>query len=80
MSSPAPRSCGELPTRSYRCHYTPLDRYGFPVPSDSGLLPFVQIKACNAEHAQRAAFATIGCPISHVERLEEAVTAQGPQS
>lgn len=67
-------------TRSYRCHYTPLDRDGFPVPSDSGLQPFVQVKAANAEHALRAAFATIGCPISHVERLEEAVTAQEPQS
>lgn len=67
-------------TRSYRCHYTPLDRDGFPVPSDSGLLPFVQVKACNAEHALRAAFATIRCPISHVERLEDAATAQGPQS
>ena len=67
-------------TRSYRCHYTPLDRNGFPGPSDSGLLPFVQVKATNAEHALRAAFATIRCPISHVERLEEAVTAQEPQS
>lgn len=67
-------------TRSYRCHYTPLDRDGFPVPSDSGLLPFVQVKAANAEHALRAAFATIRCPISHVERLDDAVTAQGPQS
>lgn len=67
-------------TRSYRCHYTPLDRDGFPVPSDSGLLPFVQVKALNAEHAQRAAFATIRCPISHVERLEDAATAQVAQS
>lgn len=67
-------------SRSYRCHYTPLDLNGFPVPSDSGLLPFVQVKASNAEHALRAAFATIRCPISHVERLEDATTAQGPQS
>jgi hypothetical protein len=67
-------------TRSYRCHYTPLDGNGFPVPSDSGLLPFVQVKASSAEHALRAAFATIRCPISHVERLEDAATAQGPQS
>jgi hypothetical protein len=67
-------------SRSYRCHYTPLDRDGFPVPSDSGLLPFVQVKATNAEHALRAAFATIRCPISHVERLEDDVTMQGALS
>jgi hypothetical protein len=67
-------------SKSYRAFYTPLDRNRFPVVSDSGLLPFVQVRAPNAEHAQRAAFATIGCPISHVERLEEAVTAQEPQS
>lgn len=66
--------------RSYRAFYTPLDRNRFPVASDSGLLPFVQVQATNAEHAQRAAFATIGCPISHVERLEDAATAQVPQS
>jgi hypothetical protein len=64
------------PTRSYRCHYTPLDRDGYPVASEAGLLPFVQVKAPNAEHAQRAAFAAIGCPISHVERLEEASISQ----
>jgi hypothetical protein len=63
------------PTRSYRCHYTPLDRNGFPVPSDSGLLPFLQVKASNAEHAHRVAFGKIGCPISHVERLDDAKPA-----
>jgi hypothetical protein len=66
--------------RSYRAFYTPLDRDRFPVPSDSGLLPFVQVRAPNAEHAQRAAFATIGCPISHVERLEDDATTQGALS
>lgn len=58
-------------TRPYRAFYTPLDRDRFPVLSESGLLPFVQLRASNAEHAQRAAFAVVGCPISHVERLEE---------
>jgi hypothetical protein len=67
-------------TRSYRCHYTPLDGSGFPVPSDSGLQPFVQVKTDNAEHALRAAFATVGCPISHVERLDEDVTTRGGRS
>lgn len=80
MPIPSPRPTRELPTRSYRCHYTPRDRFGLPILSDTGLLPFVQVKASTAEHAQRAAFATTGCPISHVERLEDAPTAQGPQS
>jgi hypothetical protein len=63
-----------IDTRSYRCHYAPLDRDGFPVASESGLLPFVQVKATSAELAQRAAHATTGCPICFVERLEEAAT------
>jgi hypothetical protein len=75
---------GELshshPSRSYRCHYTPLDRDGFPVASDSGLLPFVQVKADNAEHAVHAAFATIRCPISHVERLDDEAATLGWRS
>jgi hypothetical protein len=63
-------------TRSnYRCHYIPLDRFGCPVPSESGLLPFVQLKANNAEHAHRVAFDKIRCPISHVERLDDAKPA-----
>lgn len=56
--------------RSYRCTYTPLDRDGFPVPSDTGVLPFVQVQATTAEEAQRAAFALKGCPITDVQRLE----------
>lgn len=56
--------------RSYRCHYTPKDRNGFPVPSDTGVLPFVQVQAANAEAAQRAAFARTNCPIASVERIE----------
>ena len=41
--------------RSYRCHYTPTDRDGFPVPTETGILPFVQVQAAGAEAAQRAA-------------------------
>lgn len=58
--------------RSYRCHYTPLDRDGFPVPSESGVLPFIQIKAESAEDALKKAFAIKCCPIAEVERLEAA--------
>ena len=59
------------PTRSYRCHYHPKDRDGYPAPCDSGVLPFVQIRACDAESAQRIAHQLTGCSISSVERLEE---------
>ena len=58
--------------RSYRCHYTPNDRNGFPVPSESGVLPFIQLKANDAEQAQRAAHALTGCAIAEVQRLEPA--------
>ena len=57
--------------RSYRCHYTPTDRDGFPVPTETGILPFVQVQAAGAEAAQRAAHSVTGCPISEVQRLEE---------
>jgi hypothetical protein len=56
--------------RSYRCHYTPVDLARFPVPSESGVLPFIQIKAADAEQAQRAAHALTGCPIAEVQRLD----------
>mgnify|MGYP000861611710 FL=1 len=56
--------------RSYRCHYTPTDRNGFPVPAESGVLPFIQLRAVGAEQAQRAAHAVTGCPIDNVERIE----------
>lgn len=58
------------PARSYRCSYHPKDRNGYPVAAESGVQPFVQVKAHSAEHAARAAFAVTGCPISHVERVE----------
>jgi hypothetical protein len=67
------------PTRSYRCYYTPLDRDGFPVVSESGILPFLQLKATSAEHAQIAAHAIRKCPVAYVERLEEAAPAKEPQ-
>jgi hypothetical protein len=56
--------------RHYRAYYTPLDRDRFPVPCDTGVLPYVQVLATDAEHAQRAAHAVTGCPIANVERLE----------
>lgn len=57
-------------TRSYRCAYTPLDLNRVPLASDTGVLPTLQVRARNAEEAQRLAFATIGCPIVMVERLD----------
>lgn len=58
------------PARSYRCSYYPKDRNGYPVAAESGVQPFVQVKATNAEKAALAAFAVTGCPISNVERVE----------
>ena len=43
---------------------------GGPVPADTGVLPFIQVKAPNAEAAQRAAHHVTGCAIDSVERLE----------
>lgn len=60
------------PSRSYRCRFHPKDPNGFPVPNDTGVLPFIQVKATNAEHAQVAAHAVTGCPITSVERVEGA--------
>jgi hypothetical protein len=57
-------------TRSHRCHYNPKDRDGWPVACESGVLPFVQVQATDAEHAQRVAHAVTQCPIASVERLE----------
>ena len=58
------------PTRSYRCNYPPQGPGGYPVPADTGVLPFIQVKAPNAEAAQRAAHHVTGCAIDSVERLE----------
>ena len=62
--------------RAYRCHYTPLDRDGWPVPSESGVLPFVDVRASNAEVAQRLAHARTSCPITSCERLDERALPQ----
>ncbi|MES2959778.1 MAG: hypothetical protein V4792_16435 [Pseudomonadota bacterium] len=56
--------------RSYRCHYQPNDRDGWPVPCETGVLPFVQLVASDAEAAQRAAHALTGCAIAEVQRLD----------
>ncbi len=56
--------------RSYRCSYHPKDLNGHPIASDSGILPTVQVKAANAEHAQRAAQTVTGCAVCAVERIE----------
>lgn len=61
-------------TRSYRCHYNPKDNNNWPVTCESGVLPFVQIQATDAEHAQRVAHAVTQCSISSVERIEAADT------
>lgn len=53
------------PSASYRAYLRPA---GLEAPS--GVLPFVQVKAANAEHAMRAAHAVTGHPVEHVERLE----------
>jgi hypothetical protein len=58
--------------RSYRCHYAPVSRDGVPQLSDTGVLPALQVQAASAEEAQRLAFATIGCPIVEVLRLDGA--------
>lgn len=58
--------------RSYRCYYTPNDLNGYPVATDNGILPFVQVRASDAEGAQRAAHHVTGCPVANVERLEHA--------
>jgi len=61
-------------TRSYRCYHHPLDRDRFPAPSETGVLPFVQLRAANAEDALRAAHHLTGCPIVNVERQDEVVS------
>lgn len=58
------------PARSYRCSYHPQSRDGIPAPCETGVLPFVQVKATDAEDAQRKAHAVTGCAIAAVERIE----------
>ncbi len=57
--------------RSYRCFYTPKDALGHLNPSDTGALPFVQVRAANAEKAFTRAHHVTGCPVSEVVRIEQ---------
>ena len=60
-----------MPTnRPYRCTYQPLDRDGFPVPCETGVMPYVVLMAPDAEAAQRLAHERTKCPIAGVERLD----------
>lgn len=61
------------PTSPYRAFYTPLDKNGWPVATENGVLPFVRLQATSAEHAIRAAQHATGCPIDSVERLDGVV-------
>jgi hypothetical protein len=65
----------DTPARSYRCHYHPQDRDGWPLPNESGVLPFLQLKASSAEDAQRKAHHATGCAIAEVQRIEPAGAA-----
>lgn len=58
------------PTRTYQCTFQPLDRDGFPVPCDTGVMPYVVLTAPDAEAAQRQAHAQTKSPIVGVERIE----------
>lgn len=53
-------------TRSYRCYYHPRPDQ----PAESGVLPFVQVKAPSADHAMRSAHAVLGLTIDRAERIE----------
>ncbi|WP_140637227.1 hypothetical protein [Methylibium rhizosphaerae] len=53
-------------TRSYRCYYHPrADQL-----AESGVLPFVQVKAASADLAMRSAHAVLGLTIDRAERIE----------
>lgn len=56
--------------RSYRCTFTPVDRFGAPMVTESGVLPWLQLQAADAEQAARLAHASVGAPIVQVERIE----------
>lgn len=63
------------PLRSYRCTYMPVSSYGIPQISESGALPYVQLKAANAEEALHKAHHVTGCPVVDAERQSEEVAA-----
>jgi hypothetical protein len=52
-------------TTSYRAYLRPAG-----TDADTGVLPFIQLKAVNAEHALRVAHAVTGAPVDSVERLD----------
>lgn len=54
----------------YRCYYTPQTAEGWVVPSESGVLPFIDVDATDAEHAMRQAHHAKSAPISEVVRLD----------
>lgn len=56
--------------RSYRAAYHPKDQNGYPVASETGVLPSIRLQAANAEAAAMLAAAMTGCVIAQVERLE----------
>lgn len=60
------------PTKRYRCFLHPVDAQGFPLPVETGVLQFIQLRARDAEHAQRQAAHVTGKPVSRVERIEVA--------
>lgn len=62
------------PHRSYRCTYAPKDRItGELEVTESGRLPFVQLKALSAEDAANRAQHVTGCPIVEAMRVEVAL-------
>lgn len=61
--------------RSYRCSYHPKDSFGHVTLSESGVLPSIQLKARSATQAEALAWATVGCPVASVERLDEVAIA-----
>lgn len=62
----------EVAVRQYRCFLHPVDGAGFPLPVETGVLQFIQLRAKDAEHAQRQAAHVSGKPVSRVERIEVA--------
>ena len=36
------------PARSYRAYLHPTDAQGFPLPAESGVLKYIQVRAANA--------------------------------
>ncbi len=63
------------PLRSYRCTYAPISSFGTPHACESGALPYVQLKAANAEDALHKAHHVTGCPVVDAERQSEEVAA-----